>query len=101
MRRHRAAECQIRWADRMSELSKEARRAIRDAASLAYERELTDALFYLADLFEEWKAGSRNSFDVPTPFTNFTKAMHANSSLATEAVRSLILRWQVPSPAVS
>jgi hypothetical protein len=55
----------------MSELSKEARRAIRDAASVAYERELSDALFSLAETFEEWKSGSRNAFDVSDAIHEF------------------------------
>ncbi|HUP47855.1 MAG TPA: hypothetical protein VNA04_03595 [Thermoanaerobaculia bacterium] len=48
----------------MSELSKAARKAIRDAASIAYERELADALKDLAQTFEDWKAGSLAAFDV-------------------------------------
>lgn len=83
----------------MNELPKEARRAIRDAASLAYERELTDALFYLADAFEEWKAGSRNSFDVSDAIHEFHQGdarqlftRYGSSSVPDFAVASAVAR---------
>jgi phage-related minor tail protein len=55
----------------MIELSKAARKAIRDAASIAYERELANALEDLAQIFQEWKAGSRNAFDVSDAIHEF------------------------------
>lgn len=55
----------------MNELSKSARKAIRDAASIAYERELAQALRDLADVFNEWKAGTLNAFDVSDAIHEF------------------------------
>jgi hypothetical protein len=65
------AERQIRWAGRMNDLSKAARKAIHDAAGVAYERELAGELQGVAKAFSEWKAGRLNAFDVAETIHDF------------------------------
>ena len=55
----------------MDELSKAARKAIRDAASIAYERELTEELKELAQAFDKWRAGTVNAFDISDAIHEF------------------------------
>ena len=47
------------------------RKAIRDAASVAYERELAAELEEVAQAFIEWKAGRLNAFDVSEAIHEF------------------------------
>jgi len=55
----------------MNELSKAARKAIRDAASIAYERELAEGLKELGQAFDKWRAGTLNAFDVSDAIHEF------------------------------
>lgn len=55
----------------MTDLSKAARKAIRDAASVAYERELAAELEEVAHAFSEWKSGRLNAFDVSDAIHEF------------------------------
>lgn len=48
----------------MHDLPKAARRAIRDLASLAYERELADELTKLHAKFDAWNAGQMTPFEL-------------------------------------
>jgi flavoprotein len=58
----------------MNELSKTARKAIRDAASIAYKRELTEELRDVAEAVDRWRAGTLNVFDLSDAIHEFHQA---------------------------
>ena len=47
-----------------SEIPKKIKKEIRSLAAKAHEEELRRALLLLADKFDQWKAGSRTSFEL-------------------------------------
>jgi len=67
-----SVERPVRWAEPdMAELSKAARKAIRDAADVAYQRELDAELEELAQDFADWKAGKLSAVSLVEAIHDF------------------------------
>ena len=95
----------------MHDLPKAARRAIRELAGLAYERELAAELAKLRVEFDAWAAGDMNAFELEQAIHRFHHGVarelynrYAPGSTLPHAVAASIMRGtisstEIPAPA--
>lgn len=86
----------------MVELSKAARKAIRDAAGLAYQRELCAALEDLGSQFAKWESGEINAFELSDLIHEFHQGIsrelfkrYDGTSVPDFAVAGAVLRGSI------
>ena len=86
----------------MADLSKAARKAIREAAGLAYQRELSAALDDLASEFANWKSEEINAFELSDLIHEFHQGIsrelfkrYDGTSVPDFAVAEAVLRGSI------
>jgi hypothetical protein len=97
--------------DAMIELSKEAKRAIRELAGLAYERELSQELERLRKEFDKWKSGALTPFELERKihtfhrgkarelYTHYTQNLGTGVAVAGAILRGIIQEEEIPPSA--